>query len=42
MNLDDWKQQTPDEGDYENECHHCGVPCNGTYCSIECKRYDNE
>ncbi len=42
MFYDNWKQQTPDENDYENTCCHCDNPCNGTYCSESCKRYDLE
>lgn len=23
-----------------NECSYCGIPCNGMYCSTECKKCD--
>ena len=23
-----------------NECHYCGVPCEKTYCSNDCKKSD--
>ena len=24
----------------QNECLYCGIPCNGMYCSDECKKSD--
>ena len=26
----------------ENVCDHCKAPCDGTYCSDDCKKYDLE
>ena len=40
MNYDNWKQKTPDENDHAKKCGHCDVPCNGTYCSNDCKKAD--
>lgn len=40
LTYDNWKQQTPDEDEQENECSFCGVPTDGTYCSSDCKRAD--
>lgn len=40
MTYDDWKLDTPDDDD--NECWHCGAPCNGAYCSNACREYDTE
>jgi len=41
MTYDDWKLDTPDDEE-ENECWHCGAPCNGAYCSNACREYDTE
>lgn len=38
MNYDQWKLETPEEP--ENECSYCGVPCEKTYCSKDCKKAD--
>jgi hypothetical protein len=38
--IDTWNNP-PDE--LEEECDFCGEPCNGHYCSRECKKaYESE
>jgi len=32
----------PWNNEYEDECAFCGEPCNGTYCSDDCERADND
>ena len=39
MNYDNWKQQEP-PSELENDCAYCGEPCDGRYCSRECKKAD--
>lgn len=44
LNYDNWKQDTPDSFDYEEdrECRYCGysIPDGEDYCSKECKKAD--
>ena len=41
MEYDDWKLDTPPSE--EDECDFCGTPCDGEYCSKECKKaYESE
>lgn len=37
MTYDDWKLETPPESE-EDECEFCGEPCNGEFCSSECRK----
>ena len=32
-----WREETPPD-DLEDECIFCGEPCDGLYCSKECKK----
>ena len=42
MKYDDWKLETP-PSEPENECSFCKVPCDGEYCSKQCKKaYESE
>lgn len=40
MTYDQWKTSNPFDEVKENECLHCGTPCDGTYCSKSCKKAD--
>jgi len=38
--IDTWNYP---QDELEDECDFCGEPCNGHYCSIECKKaYESE
>jgi len=37
MNYDDWKLSNPYDDEKDNECSFCGVPCDGHFCSKECR-----
>lgn len=38
MNYDDWKQEVPELYEGENNCAYCGEPCDGEFCSRECRK----
>ncbi len=41
MGYDEWKLESPPEE--EKECLFCGDPCEGDFCSKECKKaYESE
>ena len=35
---DQWKTETPEETQKNDECEMCGAKCEGDFCSKECEK----